>query len=117
MQIAARQQPTTLPGVRERWQFIEPTLKRAPFIKMVPMLVSLRHLTSALPESAGHCGPKSGERTQLRLNQACRRDQKLHLLHPRFPRRMVSDGLVVSGGEHSHRLPGIWLQRTPRSNS
>jgi hypothetical protein len=40
-QITARQQPKTLPGVRERWQFIEPTLQRAPFIKMVPMLGSL----------------------------------------------------------------------------
>jgi hypothetical protein len=39
--IAARQQPKTLPGVRERWQFIEPTLKKAPLIKMIPMLGSL----------------------------------------------------------------------------
>jgi len=28
-------------GLRERWQFIEPTLQKAPFIKMVPMLGSL----------------------------------------------------------------------------
>ena len=41
IQVAAPQQPRTLPGVRERWQFIEPTLKRAPFIQMVPMLGSL----------------------------------------------------------------------------
>jgi len=39
--IAARQQPTTLPGVRQRWPFIERTLKKAPFIKIVPMLGSL----------------------------------------------------------------------------
>jgi len=39
--IAARQQPTALPGVRERWKFIEPTLKKAPLIKMVPMIGSL----------------------------------------------------------------------------
>ena len=39
--IAARQQPKTLPGVRERWQFIEPTLKKAPLLKFVPMLGSL----------------------------------------------------------------------------
>lgn len=39
--LAASQQPTTLPGVRERWKFIEPTLKKAPLIKMVPMLGSL----------------------------------------------------------------------------
>jgi radical SAM family protein len=41
MQLAARQQPKTLPGVRERWQFIEPTLQKAPLIKIVPMLSSL----------------------------------------------------------------------------
>jgi len=34
-------QPRTLPGVRERWQFIGPTLKKAPLLKMVPMLGSL----------------------------------------------------------------------------
>jgi hypothetical protein len=39
--IAARQQPAQLPGVRERWKFIEPTLRKAPLIKMVPMLGSL----------------------------------------------------------------------------
>ena len=39
--IAARQQPASLPGVRERWKFIEPTLRKAPVIKMVPMLGSL----------------------------------------------------------------------------
>ena len=39
--IAARQQPQTLPGVRERWQFIEPTLQKAPLIKIVPMIGSL----------------------------------------------------------------------------
>lgn len=41
VQVAAAQQPKTLPGVRERWQFIEPTLRKAPFLKMVPMLGSL----------------------------------------------------------------------------
>jgi hypothetical protein len=41
MRLAARQQPAHLPGVRERWKFIEPTLRKAPFIKMVPMLGSL----------------------------------------------------------------------------
>jgi hypothetical protein len=39
--LAASRQPTTLPGVRERWQFIEPTLRKAPLLKMVPMAGSL----------------------------------------------------------------------------
>jgi hypothetical protein len=41
VQLAASQQPRTLPGVRERWPFIEPTLRKAPLLKMVPMLGSL----------------------------------------------------------------------------
>jgi hypothetical protein len=39
--LAAAQQPAALPGVRERWQFIEPTLRKAPYLKLVPMLASL----------------------------------------------------------------------------
>lgn len=39
--LTAKNQPLSLPGVKERWKFIEPTLKKAPFIKMVPMLGSL----------------------------------------------------------------------------
>jgi radical SAM superfamily enzyme YgiQ (UPF0313 family) len=39
--VAAKQQPTTLPGVLERWKFIEPTLQKAPLIKIVLMLGSL----------------------------------------------------------------------------
>jgi hypothetical protein len=38
---SARQQPAALPGLRERWQFIEPTLAKAPFLKIVPILGSL----------------------------------------------------------------------------
>jgi hypothetical protein len=41
IRIAASQQPRSLPGVRERWQFIEPTLKKARAIQIVPMLGSL----------------------------------------------------------------------------
>ncbi len=40
-QISAGNQPISLPGVRKRWKFIEQTLDKAPFIKLVPMLGSL----------------------------------------------------------------------------
>ena len=40
-QLSAGKQPASLPGVRERWKFIEPTLAKAPFIKMVPMVASM----------------------------------------------------------------------------
>jgi len=39
--LSATKQPNELPGVRKRWKFIEPTLKKAPFIKIVPMLGSV----------------------------------------------------------------------------
>ena len=39
--LSAKKQPLSLPGVKERWKFIEPTLKKAPLIKMVPMLGSM----------------------------------------------------------------------------
>ena len=37
----AKRQPRELPGVRERWKFIEPTLAKAPPLKIVPMIGSL----------------------------------------------------------------------------
>lgn len=39
--VTAEQQPRTLPGVRERWKYIVPTLAKAPTFKLVPMLGSL----------------------------------------------------------------------------
>jgi hypothetical protein len=41
LQLSARRQPTQLPGVRQRWKFIAPTLAKTPFIKLVPVLGSL----------------------------------------------------------------------------
>ena len=41
VQISAPRQPLALPGVQERWEFIEPTLKKTPALKMVPMVGSL----------------------------------------------------------------------------
>src|SRR5229473_6376329 len=41
LSLSAKRQPAQLPGVRERWKFIEPTLRKAPFLKMVPVLGSM----------------------------------------------------------------------------
>lgn len=41
VRLEAGQQPLSLPGVRERWKFIAPTLRKAPFFKIVPMLGSM----------------------------------------------------------------------------
>jgi len=38
---SAASQPLSLPGVRARWKFIEPTIAKSPMLKMVPMLGSL----------------------------------------------------------------------------
>ena len=39
--LSAKGQPLELPGVRERWKFIERVLQKAPLVKQVPMLGSL----------------------------------------------------------------------------
>lgn len=39
--VSAERQPSTLPGVRERWKFIEKNLRNSPVIKVVPMISSL----------------------------------------------------------------------------
>ena len=39
--LDAKRQPATLPGVRERWKFIAQTLRKAPALKIVPMIASL----------------------------------------------------------------------------
>ena len=39
--LGASRQPTDLPGVRERWPFIEPTIAKAPTFKLVPMIGSM----------------------------------------------------------------------------
>jgi hypothetical protein len=39
--ISAKNQPTEFPGIKERWKFVEPTLKKAPFVKFIPMMASV----------------------------------------------------------------------------
>jgi hypothetical protein len=41
VRVGAARQAAGLPGVRERWRFVEATLAKAPTIKIVPMLASL----------------------------------------------------------------------------
>ncbi len=41
VRLSAPRQPMHLPGVRDRWEFIEATLRKAPLIQVVPMLASL----------------------------------------------------------------------------
>lgn len=39
--LSAPTHPPSLPGVVERWPFIEPNLKKAPFFKIIPMIGSM----------------------------------------------------------------------------
>jgi hypothetical protein len=39
--LTARSQPVNFPSLQERWKFIEPTLKKAPFVKFIPMMGSV----------------------------------------------------------------------------
>jgi radical SAM superfamily enzyme YgiQ (UPF0313 family) len=41
LHLTASRQPLALPGVCERWKFIEPILAKAPVLKIVPMIGSL----------------------------------------------------------------------------
>lgn len=41
LHLSAPEQPAQLPGVRERWEFIKPTIRKAPLIQIVPMLASI----------------------------------------------------------------------------
>jgi len=41
VQLSAPSQPQELPGVQERWKFIEATIAKTPVLKLVPMLGSL----------------------------------------------------------------------------
>jgi hypothetical protein len=41
VRMSAFRQPPQLPGVRERWAFMELTLRKAPLIQVVPMLASV----------------------------------------------------------------------------
>jgi hypothetical protein len=41
LKLAALRQPAQLPGVRERWKFIAPTIAKAPAVKIIPMIGSL----------------------------------------------------------------------------
>ncbi len=38
--LTAKQQPNDMPSVEERWEFIEPTIRKAPAIKFVPLIGS-----------------------------------------------------------------------------
>ena len=65
-QLASARQPAELPSVRERWKFIEPTLAKAPTIKIVPMLGSL-----GCPYTCSFCIDSTVAYQPLELRRSC----------------------------------------------
>ncbi len=39
--VSCKQQPSSLPGVIQRWKFMAPVLEKAPFVRLLPMIGSL----------------------------------------------------------------------------
>ncbi|RMG28707.1 MAG: radical SAM protein [Bacteroidetes bacterium] len=39
--LSAKTQPKSLPSLIDRWKYVEPTLKKAPFLKLIPMIGSM----------------------------------------------------------------------------
>lgn len=82
VQISAKRQPLALPGVRERWEFIEPTLKKTPLLKMVPMVGSL-----GCPYTCSFCIDASVPYQPLDFDQL---REDLRFLRKQFRRPLVA---------------------------
>jgi len=80
--ISASRQPAEIPGVRERWPFIEPVLKKSPLIKIVPMLGSL-----GCPYTCNFCIDSTVAYQPLALDAI---KQDLRFLQKKFKRPIVS---------------------------
>ncbi|MCB2229866.1 radical SAM protein [bacterium] len=78
--LSASHHPVDLPGARERWKFIEQALRKAPLIKIVPLLSSL-----GCPYSCEFC-IDSSVRFQPLAPEAMKDDLRLLLTKIKHPR-------------------------------
>ncbi len=78
--LSAGRHPLTLPGVRERWKFIEPILEKAPVFKIVPMIGSL-----GCPYKCSFCIDSSVDYQPLSYDQI-REDLRFLLTKMKRPR-------------------------------
>ncbi len=62
--LTAKQHPSDMPSVEERWEFIEPTIRKAPTIKFVPLIGSL-----GCPYTCSFCIDSEVEFCQLDFEQ------------------------------------------------
>jgi hypothetical protein len=82
VQLAAARQPTELPGVKERWKFIEPTIAKAPTsFKMVPMIGSM-----GCPYTCGFCVDANVDYQPLSFDQI---SEDLKFLRTKMKRPIV----------------------------
>lgn len=80
--LSAGKQPDQLPGVRERWKFIAPTLAKAPLIKIVPMIGSM-----GCPYTCSFCIDSSVPYQSLNFDSI---KEDLRFLLTRFKKPVVS---------------------------
>jgi hypothetical protein len=79
--ISSAKQPSSLPGVQQRWKYIQKALKKAPLIKVVPMLSSL-----GCPYSCEFCSDSSIPYQSLDLDVV---KEDLEFLLAKFKRPVV----------------------------
>jgi len=83
VQHAAARQPTELPGVKERWKFIEPTIAKAPTsFKVVPMIGSM-----GCPYTCGFCVDANVDYQPLSFDQI---SEDLKFLRTKMKRPIVA---------------------------
>lgn len=83
MQLAAGRQPAVLPGVKERWKFIEPTIAKAPTpFKVVPMIGSM-----GCPYTCGFCVDANVDYQPLSFDQI---SEDLKFLRTKLKRPIVA---------------------------
>jgi len=80
IQLSAPRQPRELPGVQERWKFIEATIAKAPVLKVVPMIGSM-----GCPYTCAFCIDSTVPYQPLGFDQI-RSDLKFLLTKMRHPR-------------------------------
>jgi hypothetical protein len=79
--LSAPQQPAQLPGLQERWKFVEPTIAKAPTIKIVPMIGSL-----GCPYTCSFCIDSTVDYQPLGFQQL---QEDLKFLVTKIPRPIV----------------------------
>ena len=81
MHLDAKRHPRSLPGVEERWKYIEPILDKAPALKIVPMIGSL-----GCPYTCPFCIDSTVEYQPLGFDQI---QSDLRFLRTKFKRPRV----------------------------